>query len=137
MNKRISTILLLEEDDDARGLLVENLSRENYRVLVAVNQENAIDLIKNLVQTPDIFLVNQVYSLEEYLTIIRDIYQHNILSSDTPTVLIADQYSDYLTATEKQIDDNIFIVYLENAQQLLDLLDRLLNNEQGTVNREQ
>ena len=133
MNKRISTILLLEEDDDARGLLVENLSRENYRVLVAVNQENAIDLIKNLVQTPDIFLVNQVYSLEEYLTIIRDIYQHNILSSDTPTVLIADQYSDYLTATEKQIDDNIFIVYLENAQQLLDLLDRLLNDRKMNI----
>ena len=87
-----------------------------------------------MIEPPDIFLVNQVkISLEEYSALIRDLYQQNILSADTPTVILAERYPDYLTGTEKQLDDNIFIVYLNNAEQLCDLFYRLLNNEQGTV----
>ena len=129
--KRIPTILLLEEDNDTRGLLVENLSRLNYHVLVAVNKENIIDWVQNVVEAPDVFLVNQVkISIEEYLAIIRNLYSQTMLSPDTPTVVLAEQYPDYLTGTEKQVDDNIFIVYLEDSWQLFDLLDRLLNSEQ-------
>lgn len=129
-DSRIPTILLLEEDDDTRALLVENLNRQNYHVLVVVNKENVIDWIQNLVKAPDVFLINQVkISLEEYLVLTRDFYSQTILLSNTPTIILAERYSDDLAGTEKQVDDNIFIVYLENVQQLFDLLERLLNNE--------
>ena len=129
--KQIPTILLLEEDNDTRGLLVENLRCLNYHVLVAVNKENIIDWVQNAVEAPDVLLVNQVkISIEEYLVMIRNLYSQTMLSPDTPTAILAEQYPNYLVGTEKQVDDNIFIVYLENAQQLFDLLDRLLNNEQ-------
>ena len=36
-DRQIPTILLLEEDNDTRRLLVENLSRQNYHVFVVVN----------------------------------------------------------------------------------------------------
>ena len=39
-DKRIPTILLLEEDNDVRELLVESISSRNYHILVAVNKEN-------------------------------------------------------------------------------------------------
>ena len=130
-DRRIPTILLLEEDNDTRRLLVENLSRQGYHVFVAVNKKNVIDWIQNAVESFDVFLINQVkISLEEYLAIIQDLYLQTILLPDTPTIILAEQYPDYLTGTEKRVEDNIFIVYLENAQQLFDLLDDLLSNEQ-------
>ncbi|WP_156113925.1 hypothetical protein [Myxosarcina sp. GI1] len=121
--KQVPTVLLLEEDDETRRPLVTNLRSKGYRVLVAVDMENALVWIENLAEKPDVFLINQVNtSLEEYLKTIRSLYQQTTLSTDTPTVILAERYPDYLEGSEKIIDGNIFIVFLENVEQLFNLL---------------
>ena len=124
--KQVPTILLLEEDDKARRPLVSNLRSQSYRVLVAVDMENALAWIENLTEKPDIFLINQVdSSLEKYLKTIRGIYQQTMLSSDTITIIVADRYPERLRGSEKIIDGNILIIFLEDAEQLFNLLYRL------------
>ena len=95
--RRIQTILLLEEDNDARNALVENLTSQNYCILIAVNKQNAIDWIQNLVKAPDVFLVNQIkIPLEEYIVMIQDLYSQTLLLPSMPTIILADWYSDDL-----------------------------------------
>lgn len=40
------TIFLLEEDNDTRGPLVSNLRRHGYRVLIALDEEDALQRVE-------------------------------------------------------------------------------------------
>lgn len=124
---RTPTLLLLEKDDETRRLLIETLRDRGYRVLAAIDEENAIEWLRNNEREhPDVLLINQVgLSRENYLEMIGRIYQQSRLSSKIPSVIIAEKYQAILEGTEEKIDDNKYIIYLENAQQLFDLLYRL------------
>ncbi|MET0621764.1 MAG: hypothetical protein ABW250_02180 [Pyrinomonadaceae bacterium] len=58
----MATILLIEEDDDARPILRHNLMREGYKVLVAVDEASALDWLAAGRASADLILVNLVAS---------------------------------------------------------------------------
>lgn len=121
------TILLIEDDDETRRLLIENFRARSYRILSAIHEEDAIQYIVNNAEThPSLILINQVkISTNNCLEIIQRIYQQTGLDREIPAIIIAEQYRPTLQGTEEKIDDNKYIIYLEEAQQLFDLVDRL------------
>lgn len=119
-----ATILLIESDDETRPLLIESLRARRYLVIPALNEEDAVLwLTKNGVISINAILFNQVkISLEDCVEIVRQLYRQTELSQDVPTVIIAEEYPPNLEGTEQKIDDNKFIIYLEDGKQLFDFL---------------
>jgi DNA-binding response OmpR family regulator len=54
------TIFLIEEDDQTRGVLVRSLRSEGYRVLVAIDEEEALERIRAGQTQADLVLINLV-----------------------------------------------------------------------------
>jgi CheY-like chemotaxis protein len=126
--EQMPTILLLENDDETRRLLVDNLRDRGYQIVVAVDEENAIEWLMNKNQINiALILVNQVkVSRQECVAQVRRIYEQTELSPAIPNVIIAEQYQATLAGTEEKINDNSYIIYLENAQQLFDFIYQLV-----------
>ncbi len=62
------TILMIELDDDTRPLLKQNLRNQGYRVIEALQEEDAIALARGLRDRPELILLNQVkLSIDEFL----------------------------------------------------------------------
>jgi CheY-like chemotaxis protein len=128
--QQMPTILLIEDDDESRRLLVANLRDRGYRILSAFDEQNAIDwILSNEEISIDFILINQVeISIQKCVERLNFIYQRTGLSPTIPSVIIADRYQAALEGTEEQFNDNKYIIYLENIQQLFDLLHRLYCN---------
>ncbi|MGL5794546.1 MAG: hypothetical protein ACRC06_09085 [Waterburya sp.] len=128
--QQMPTILLIEDDDESRRLLVANLRDRGYRVLSAFDEQNAIDwILSNKEISIDLILINQVeVSRQECVEKIERISKQTALSPKIPSVIIAERYQAALEGTEEQINDNKYIIYLENIQQLFDFLHQLRVN---------
>jgi DNA-binding response OmpR family regulator len=62
------TILMIELDDDTRPLLKQNLRNQGYRVIEALQEEDAIALARGVRDRPELILLNQVkLSIDEFL----------------------------------------------------------------------
>jgi DNA-binding response OmpR family regulator len=62
------TILMIELDDDTRPLLKQNLRNQGYRVIEALQEEDAITLARGVRDRPELILLNQVnLSIDEFL----------------------------------------------------------------------
>ena len=120
------TIFLLEEDDDVRPLIKNNLIREGYRVLLALNEEDALDRVGGGSINADLVLVNLVgKSPEDALKVGRRIREHAKFDGVTPLVIIAEKYGKDVEGTNVNVSGNDWIAYLEDAGQLRNLLNRL------------
>jgi len=121
-----TTILLIEPDDDARPALVTNLQNRGYRVIVTVTPEDAQEWAKQCSQPPDLILCNQVAeTIEGCLKKAQVIRQELAKPSRTPIVILAERYGCELEGQNIHQGDNSYVAYLENAQQLFDLLVQL------------
>ena len=122
------TIFLVEEDDDVRPLLRQNLIREGYRVLLALNEEDALDRVSGAGNVnADLILVNLVgKSLEDALKIGRRIREHARFDGATPLVVMPEKYGEDVEGTNVNVGGNDWITYPEDAEQLRDLLNRLM-----------
>ncbi|MDX6695339.1 MAG: hypothetical protein QOF02_2942 [Blastocatellia bacterium] len=120
------TIFLVEEDDDTRPLMRENLQREGYRVLLAVDEEDAMDRVSGGVKA-DLIIINLVGKpLERVLHIGRAIREHAKYDGHTPLVVMAEKYGADLEGTDVNVSGNDWITYPEDHEQLRNLLARLL-----------
>ncbi|MDQ3255676.1 MAG: hypothetical protein M3R15_17550, partial [Acidobacteriota bacterium] len=54
------TILLIEDDDDTRSIMKRNLQREGYRVLLAVDEQDALERVGDGHMGAHLLLVNLV-----------------------------------------------------------------------------
>ncbi|MBW4606154.1 MAG: response regulator [Hassallia sp. WJT32-NPBG1] len=121
-----SAILLIEQDDETRPLLVRNLRNAGYQVIVALDEEGAIERTIGGCHRSDIILLNQVnLSIEEFLNMGRRIRQGAGLPSHTPIVVIAERYGADLEGKDVQVGESEYVSYPEDAQQLMNLLHRL------------
>jgi DNA-binding response OmpR family regulator len=122
------TIFLLEEDDDVRPLIRQNLIREGYRVLLALNEEDALDRVSSVGNVnADLILVNLVgKSPEDALKVGRRIREHAKSDGATPLIVMAEKYGKDVEGTNVNVSGNDWITYLEDAEQLRDLLNRLI-----------
>jgi DNA-binding response OmpR family regulator len=123
-----ATIFLVEEDDETRPLLRTNLQRYGYRVIVALDEEDALERVGDGHIQADVVLMNLVgKSPEDALHIGRRIREHAKFDGHTPLVVMAEKYGEDLEGTDVNVSGNDWITYLEDAEQLQNLLARLLS----------
>ncbi|HEY9401989.1 MAG TPA: hypothetical protein VIQ24_04810 [Pyrinomonadaceae bacterium] len=127
-HERPATIFLVEEDDETRPILKNNLQGYGYRVLVALDEEDALERVHGGRIQADLFLVDTVgVSLEDALNAGRGIREHAKYDSHTPLVVMAEKYGADLEGTDVNVSGNDWITYLEDPGQLKNLLARLIN----------
>ena len=121
-----SVILLLEQDDEVRPLMVRNLRNAGYYVTVALDEEDAIERMICRCKTPKIILINQVkLPIEEFINKGRSIRERGELPSHTPIVVIAEEYEADIEGSDVKVGESEYVTYLEDAQQLMNLQHRL------------
>ena len=123
------TIFLIEEDDETRRPLVDNLRGDGYRVLVAVDEAAALDLVGGGGVNADLVLVNLVgKSAEEVLSVGRRVREYAKHDGHTHLVVMPEKYDKALEETEVNVGGNDWIFYLgEEPDQLKNFLARLLS----------
>jgi DNA-binding response OmpR family regulator len=120
------TIFLMEEDDETRPLLKEVLQREGYRVLVALDEEDARERVSGGGVHADLVLIDLVgKSTEEALNVGRRIRRHAKYDGHTPLVVMAEKYGKDVEGTDVNVEGNDWVTYLEEHDQLRNLLARL------------
>ena len=123
-----ATIFLVEEDDDTRPLLRKNLQRYGYRVILALDEEDALERVGGGQVHADLVLINLVgKSTEDVLQTGRRIRKHAKYDGHTPLIVMAEKYGEDLEGTDVKVGENDWITYPEDAEQLENLLARLLN----------
>jgi DNA-binding response OmpR family regulator len=127
MNKeRQATIFLVEEDDETRPLLKRNLERAGYRILSALDEEDARDRVGGGRLAADLILVNLVgVGPGEALEAGRRIRREAELG--VPLVVMAEKYGAELEGTDVNAGGDDWVTYLEDHEQLNQLLARLLD----------
>lgn len=121
-----ATIFLVEEDDDTRPILKQNLQRYGYRVLMALDEEDALERVGGGHVHADLVLVNLVGKTpDEALEIGRRIRTQAKYDGQTPLVLMAENYGKDVEGTDVNVGGNDWITYLEEPDQLKNLLSRL------------
>ena len=123
-----STIFLIEEDDETRRPLVENLRRSGYRVIVAVDEEDALERVGGGHVHADLVLVNLVRTpLDELLRVGRRVREHAKYDGNTPLVVMPEKYSKDVEGMDVNVEGNDWVHYLgEDPDQLQNLLARLI-----------
>lgn len=118
------TILLVEEDDETRRVLLQNLKRQGYHVLPALDEQDAVERIGGDGVGTDLILVNLVgVEPGEALRAGRNIRQHARIH--VPLVIMAEKYGPELEGTDVNVEGDDWITYLEDHIQLQNLLARL------------
>ena len=121
------TIFLIEEDDDTRPILKHNLQTDGYRVLLALDEEDAYERVQGKGVYADLVLINLVgKSIEDALEIGRRIRAHAKYDGHTPLVVMAEKYGPDLEGTDVNVGGNDWITYPEDHEQLKNLLGHLL-----------
>jgi len=121
------TILMVEEDDNTRPILRHNLINDGFHVRIALDEDDALDRVGGEKMHADLILINLVKkSPEEVLSIGRRIREHAKYNGQTPLVVIAEKYSKEQEGTDVNVAENDWITYLEEHDQLTNLLRRLL-----------
>ena len=120
------TIFLIEEDDDTRVVLKDNLTRYGYRVIVAIDEEDALDRVSNGLSA-DLVLIDVVgKSVEDTLRMGRRIREQAKFDGNTPLIVMAEAYGKDLEGTDQNVGANDWILYLgDEPEQLENLLYRL------------
>ncbi|BAY48258.1 transcriptional regulatory protein AfsQ1 [Scytonema sp. HK-05] len=120
------TILMIELDDETRPILKLNLNNWGYRVISALQEEDAIALARGTRDRPDLILLNQVdLPMDEVLNMGRRICQGSELSSSTPIVVMAEHYGEDMEGKNVKVGESEYVTYLEDGEQLMNLLHRL------------
>lgn len=120
-----NTILLVEEDDDTRLLFRELLKNKGYKVILTINEAEALEKVANGIGKVDLVLVDLVMKpTKEMLKAGERIMEKGRLN--VPLIAIAEEYKDELQGTSVQVEDNEYVVYLENGEELFDLVSRLI-----------
>ena len=122
------TIFLLEEDDDTRPILKKNLQNDGYHVIVALDEEDALERVGGGHVHADLVLVNLVGKTPEAaLEVGRRVREHAKYDGHTPLVVMAEKYVADLEGKDVKVGGNDWITYPEEHAQLKNLLARLLH----------
>ena len=122
------TIFLIEEDDETRRPMVSNLRRYGYRVIVAVDEEDALERVGGGGVNADLVLVNLIgKAAGEVLSLGRRVRERAKYDGHTPLVVMPEKYGKDVEGTNVNVEGNDWILYLgEEADQLRNLLARIL-----------
>lgn len=120
-------IFLIEEDEETRRPLVSNLRAQGYRVIVAVDEEDALERVGGARWAADLVLVNLIgMTAEEVLGVGRRVRVRAGDDGQTPLVVMPEKYAKELEDKEVNVGGNDWVFYLgEEPDRLRNLLARL------------
>ena len=118
------TIFLLENDDDTRPIFKELLIKKGYKVILAVDENDALQRANDGLAKSDLILVNLVGKSEEEALIFGQRLRQNG-KPNAPLIIIAAHYGEELEGTNTQVRENEYVVYLGTGEEFLDLLSSL------------
>jgi DNA-binding NtrC family response regulator len=122
---RKPTVFLIDEDNDSRPLLRESFKTADFKVSLAIDEEDALERVGNGCLKADLMLMNLLKkSPNEVLEIGREIC--NAGKINAPLVVIAQKFGEDLEGTNARFGENEYVIYLEDGEQLFDLIDRLI-----------
>ncbi len=122
----VPVIFLIEEDNQTRPPLRRSLKSNGYDIVLAIDEEDALERVRDNRVKADLILINLLSKTpKEVLKIGRDISRK--ANIDAPIVVIAEKYGADLEGKDIKMDGNEYITYLEDAEQLFDLVSRLTN----------
>lgn len=125
-NRTQPIILLVEEDDETRSLLRRTLQKDGYRLLLAVDEADALDRLGDGQTRADLILINLVGKTPgEVLQTGQRIREHGKYDGATPVVVLAEKYGEDLEGMDVNVGSNDWITYPAEAAQLHNLLARL------------
>jgi|SRR5919112_3650813 CheY-like chemotaxis protein len=122
------TIFLIEEDEETRRPLVQNLRGYGYRVVAAADEQDALQMVGGGGLDADLVLVNLIEkSAEEVLRVGRRVVERAKYDGHTPLVVMPEKYGKDVEGTNVNVGGNEWVLYLgEEAYQLRNLIARLL-----------
>jgi DNA-binding response OmpR family regulator len=121
-------IFLVEEDNDTRPLLKNNLTRHGYRVSLALDAEDAVQRLSGGRIAADLILIDLVGKpAGEVLRVGRGMRVEAGYDDRTPLVVMAEQYGADAEGTDANVGGNDWITYLADHEQLKNLLARLIS----------
>ena len=119
-------LFVLEPDDNTRPLLRHNLKTWGYQLVIALDAEDAIQRTGRGQGRFDLILISQVgQTLNECMAIGQQIRQNMVSESRAPILIIAERYGADLEGQNIQVGSNEYVTYLEDGQQLKNMLQRL------------
>ncbi len=123
--KSNSTILYVEDDGDTRAVLKQLLRREGYRVIADECEEDALERADDGNQfDADLILLDLGQTPDEVIAAGRRI-RKQLKTNDVPIVVIAYKYGEEMEGKNIHVADNEWVTYLEDAEQLQNLLGQL------------
>jgi DNA-binding response OmpR family regulator len=122
------TIFVVEEDNNARHVLTKNLRQFGYRLLVAAAVEDAVEWVSGSDYIhADLLLIDLIGKLpEEALTVGQRLRAQAKYDSETPLVVMPEKVAKEVEGTDMNVTANDWICYYQDADQLQQLLFRLL-----------
>lgn len=122
------TVFLIDEDNDSRHLLRANLKHADFKVSLAIDEEDALDRVESGCLKADLVLINLLEkSPDEVLKVGKNIRRAGQI--DAPIVIIAQKYGEDLEGTNARFGENEYVTYLEDGEQLFDLIDCLIEGK--------
>jgi CheY-like chemotaxis protein len=124
------TVFLIDEDDASRHIFRGSLKALGYRVRIAVDEEDALDRVEHQCLKADLMLMNFVGKPpEDVLEIGRNIRRAGKL--DAPIAVLPHKYGPDLEGRDVKVGERDYISYLENGEQLFDLISFLTRTAPG------
>ena len=120
------TILYVEDDDDTRPGMRQLLNRNGYHVIVDSNEEDALERGSHNRIDADLILINLGLHSDKVLAAAHRIRAHTVERADIPVVVIAYKYGPDIEGQDIEKEDNSWVTYLEDGEQLERLLAHLL-----------
>jgi DNA-binding response OmpR family regulator len=121
------TILLISKDDDLRFLLRQYLASQGYRLIFALDEEDALTLSKELKAPVDLILIDQLdMSMNDALNMGNELRLYAGMESTTPLIVLAQKYSEELEGQDVAVGECEYITYCSGLEQLYALLAGLL-----------
>jgi CheY-like chemotaxis protein len=130
------TIFLIEEDDDVRTSLTNNLRQLGYRLLVAADLEDAHEWLSADGHIHvDLVLINLVGKTpEEALRVGRRLRAHAKYNGHTPLVVMPEKVPKELEGKDVNVDGSDWICYYDDdSEQLKNLIARLLTKSGNNI----
>jgi CheY-like chemotaxis protein len=108
--------------------LVGNLRRYGYRVIAALDEEDALQRLEGGHVQADLVMVNLVgKSVDDLLNVGRRIREHARYDGNTPLVVMPEKYGKDVEGTDVNVGGNDWITYPEDPDQLKNLLAQLIS----------
>ena len=125
------SIFFIETDDDTRDILRRNLKQYGYHLIMALDEEDALERVSDGHFHADLIIANFEEPSARVLDSARRICAAAGLAAATPIVVISSEYPAELSGQDVAVSATEYVTYLDAPFQLQRLLHSLLPVGEG------